>query len=146
MKRLESAWTLIELLVVMLVIGILAAVAMPSYRNYVDKARISEAVTMALPVKLNAAQACSIGALDGATPAQLGAGVPGAFATNRVVASISVSDVNAAGLLVTVAFKQFGQVDAGETLVYKGACANRSMSWTVDPSSTAPAKLLPTRA
>lgn len=146
MKSSETGLTLVELLVATLLVGVLAAFAVPVYRDHVAKARISEAVAMAQPVRLTAAQICGINALGGATAVQLGAGTPEDFATDKVVASISVSDVSASGLLVTVVFKKFGDVEAGHTLVYKGVCANSTMAWSVDPSSTAPAKLLPKQA
>ena len=141
MKQLQKGFTLIELMIVVAIIGILAAVAIPAYQDYIARSQVSEAVSLLGAAKTPIAEYI---ADKGALPPAITDAV--STTSGKYMASLAMAgDPTAASITLTATMKTTGvntAITSGTVTMLTGDSAK---SWTCTAGGGTPlaSKYLP---
>ena len=123
MKTAQSGFTLIELMVVVAIVGLLSAVALPSYQDYTKRSHVTEGLALASTAKLSVAEYYSS---EGSFPiSNAKAGLVSATdITGNAVNSVSIGTSG----VITITYND--KVESGKTIVLTpSATSGGSVKW-----------------
>lgn len=141
MRKVQQGFTLIELMIVVAIIGILAAIAIPQYQNYVIKSQVTRAIAEAGELKTAVETCIDNGQLTVGTAS--GACMSPATASNLIVGAVqgtppTVAPVNAGYAQITSPLVPAGSSTIVATLGYSanGSVAADTITWTRDSTGS----------
>ena len=125
-KFAQKGFTLIELMIVVAIIGILAAVALPAYQNYVIKAKVGNALAAADAIK-TAVGVCAQENGGTLTPCDSGAqGIPASSPTKEVITQVATD-----GVIVATLGAGIGTGVDGLTITYTPTVGTSNLVWVI---------------
>lgn len=145
-QHMQQGFTLIELMIVIAIIGILAAIAIPQYQDYVTKSKVSEGFNLVDPAKVAIAttlQARGSLPTTGNTNANNGYGLPLYTSINgnyvKSVEAQGTGDDQAGQIIITYNADVGGGVADDDTVALQANTSSGTVAWACGYNTTAPA-------
>jgi type IV pilus assembly protein PilA len=141
-QKVQQGFTLIELMIVVAIIGILAAIAIPAYQDYIARAQMSEAIVLADGLKTPVTEAFS---QDATCPNNTSAAASGIALASTIkgkyVAQVATGpDVvlaNNCAIVVTMATTNVsGGISGGDLTLTMNASVNPGDTAVTDTTAT----------
>jgi len=139
MIKRQCGFNLLELMIALAIVGVLAAIAIPAYQNYTNRARVTDGISLAGAAILaveeyysNAGRFPDSNDVAGISDKNL--------ITDKYVKSIGIGTDPVSGT-VTVVYDKFGRINNGDSLIFVPTGGSSSISWRCYSDSIAGAML-----
>jgi type IV pilus assembly protein PilA len=130
MKKAQQGFTLIELMIVVAIIGILAAVAIPSYQDYTAKTKVANAIS-AIGSLQTAVALCGQEAGGSFTNCTTALAATSGIPTFNATKEAASATVGADGVITLTLASGIGTGIDGQTITLKPTAGTSTTTWNI---------------